>query len=85
LPLILKFAFECATRKVQENHEGLDLNGICQFLVYDDDVNTLSENINTIIKNREAVLEASKKIGLEVYIQKSKRMVHQSSSIWEQQ
>jgi len=44
-------------------------------LVSVDDVTMLSENTNTIRKNIEALLEASREVGLEVYTEKSKYMV----------
>jgi hypothetical protein len=51
------------------------LNGTHQLLVYADDVNLLGGNVNTINKNTEAVIDASKEVGLEVNTEKSKYML----------
>jgi hypothetical protein len=67
--------FEYAIRMVQENQKGLTLNATHQLLAYTDDFDIVGENIDTIKKNTEALLDASKKVGLEVNPEKTKYML----------
>jgi hypothetical protein len=43
-------------------------------LVYADDVNILGDDIDTIKKNTQTLIDASKQIGLEVNTEKTKYM-----------
>jgi len=54
LPLLSNFALECIIRRVQENQDGIRLNGIHQLLVYAGDDNILGGSVSTIEKNMEA-------------------------------
>jgi hypothetical protein len=65
-PLLFNCGFEYAIRKVQKNEVGLKLNWTHQLLVYADDVNLLGDNTDTIKKNTETVIDASKEVSLEV-------------------
>jgi hypothetical protein len=73
--LLFNFALEGAIRKVQENQVRLKLNGTYQLLAYADDANLLGDNIDTINKNIETLIDASKEDGLEVNIEETKYML----------
>jgi hypothetical protein len=73
--LLFNFALEYAIRRVQEDQEGLKLDGIQKLLAYVDDINILGENIDTIKKDKEALLDAGKKVGLEVNPEQTKNML----------
>jgi hypothetical protein len=61
--------------KIQENQVELKLNGTHQLLVYADGVNLLGDNIDTVNKNTETLIYASKLDGLEVNTEKTKYML----------
>src|SRR5215469_2244687 len=71
-PLLFNFALEYAIRRVQVNQDGLKLNGTHQLLAYDDDVSILGGSVDTVKKNAEALVVATKEIGLEVNAHKTK-------------
>jgi hypothetical protein len=54
---------------------GLKLNWTHQLLAYADDVYLLKDNIDTIKKNAETLIDASRKVGLEINIEKTKYML----------
>jgi hypothetical protein len=60
---------------VQENQVGLTLNGTHQLLAYADDVNQLGDNVDTVEKNTEALIDAIKEVGLETNMEKTKYML----------
>ena len=57
------------------NQDGLKLNGTHQLLVYADDVNILAGSIHTVKENVEALVAATREIGLEVSADKTRYMV----------
>jgi len=71
----LNFALAYAIRRVQVNQQGLKLNGPHQLLVYADDVNILGGSVHTVKENAEALVVATREIGLEVSADKTKYMV----------
>ena len=73
--MLFNFVSEYAIRRVQVHQEGLELNGIHQFLVYADDVNILGGSVHTVKEIAEALIVASNKAGPEANADKSKYMV----------
>ena len=53
----------------------MKLNGTNQILAYADDVNILGGSIHTLKENAEALVAATREIGLEVSADKTKYMV----------
>jgi hypothetical protein len=74
-PLLFNFALEYANRKVQDNQVGLKLNETHRLLAYADDVNLLGDNIDTINENTETLIGASKEVGQDVNVEKTKYML----------
>ena len=74
-PLLFNFALDYAIKRAQVNQDGLILNGTHQLLAYADDVNILGGSVHTVKENAEALVAATKEIGLEVNADKTKYMV----------
>jgi len=72
--LVFNFALEYVIRRVHVNQDSLILNGTHQLLAYADDVNIWEGSVHTVKKNAEALVAATKEIGLEVNAHKSKYM-----------
>jgi len=74
--MLLNFALEYAIRRVQVNQDGLmKLNRTHQLLAYTDDVNIPGGSIYTLKENAEALVAATREIGLEIGADKKKYMV----------
>jgi hypothetical protein len=63
-PLLFNFALEYAIRNGQEDQVGLKFNGTHQHLAYADEK-----------KNTETLIDASKEVGLEINVEKTKYML----------
>jgi hypothetical protein len=60
----------CLNETYSKVQVGLKLNGTHKLLAYADDVNLLGDSIDTIKKNTETLIDASKEVGLEINIEK---------------
>jgi hypothetical protein len=74
-PLLFNFALKYAIRKVQENEAGLKLNGRHLILSYGNDVDLLGNDTEIIKRNTETLIDASKEVGLEVNVEKTRYML----------
>jgi hypothetical protein len=54
---------------------GLKLNSTHQLLVYADDVYLLTDNIETMKKNTETLIDVSEEVGLEINAEKTRYML----------
>jgi hypothetical protein len=73
--LLFNFGLEYAIMKVQENQVGLKSIWTHQLLVYADDVNLLGDEIDTIQKNTEFLIDDSKEVCLDANAGKTKYML----------
>jgi hypothetical protein len=82
--LLFNFALQYAIGRVQEKLVELKLNETYQMLVYADDVILLGDNIDTVKKNTETLIDAGKEVGIEINAEETKYIVlsdHQNA--WE--
>jgi len=69
--LLFNFALDYAIRRVQVHQDGLKLNGTHQLPAYVDDVNILGGSVHTLKENTEALITATREIGLEISTDKN--------------
>jgi len=63
-PLLFNFALEYAIRTIQLNQDGLKLNGTHQLMAYAGNVNILGGSLDTVKKNADTLVAATKENGL---------------------
>ena len=73
--MLFNFVLVYAFRRVQANQDSLKLNGTHQLLAYSDVINMLGGSIHNLQENAEALVAATRVIGLEVNADKTKYMV----------
>ena len=73
--MLWNLTLEYAIRRVRVNQDGLKPNGTQELLVYANDVNILGGSVHTGKENKEALVVATKEIGLEGNADKTKYMV----------
>ena len=66
--------------RYKKTNLGLDMNDTHQVLAYADDVNLIGDDIRTIERNADVLLNACKDVGLAVNIGKTKYMENGTSS-----
>jgi hypothetical protein len=59
----------------------MKLNGTHQLLDYADDVNLLGDDIDIIKTNTETLIDVSKKVGLEINVEKTKYMLYRPQNV----
>jgi hypothetical protein len=73
--MLLSIALKYAIREVQKNQVGVKLNETHQLLAYAGIANLLRDNIYTIKKSTETVIDASKEFGIQIIVEKTKYML----------
>jgi hypothetical protein len=75
IEIAFQVSFLYAITRVQINQDGLKLNGTRRVMINADDVNILGGSVHTVKESTDALVVASKEVGLEVNADKSKYIV----------
>ena len=71
-PLLFNVALEYTIRNVHAYRESFKLNGVQPLPVYADYINLFGENIQTVKRNKKALLVASREVGLAISVENTK-------------